>query len=94
MKKEDKSIVIEQLASTITNVRWFYITDLRLSCRRYQQPEKALLQGWRQAGRCEEYVAQEGPESLDTDFEPIYGSLKGNSALMPSISSERPRQAD
>lgn len=91
MKKEDKSIVIEQLTSTIGEYGSFYVTDiaalnaadtskLRRSC--YSEGIKLVV--------VKNTLLKKALESLDTDFEPIYGSLKGNSALMFSTVANGP----
>jgi len=91
MKKEDKSIVIEQLATTIGEYGSFYITDitalnaadtsrLRRSC--YKESIKLVV--------VKNTLLQKALEGLDTDFEPIYETLKGNSALMFSTSASAP----
>jgi large subunit ribosomal protein L10 len=91
MKKEDKSIVVEQIASTIGAYGCFYITDitalnaaqtsnLRRSC--YKENIKLVV--------VKNTLLKKAFESLDTDYEPLYSVLKGNSALLFSNVSSAP----
>ena len=91
MKKEDKSTVIKQIISTIEAYSGFYVTDitalnadqtskLRRSC--FKEDIKLVV--------VKNTLLKKALESLDTDFEPLYPVLKGNSALMFSNVSSAP----
>lgn len=91
MKKEDKSIVIEQIASTIKEYSCFYITDitalnaaqtskLRRNC--FKEGIKLLV--------VKNKLLKKAFESLDADYQPLYDVLCGNSALMFSNVSNAP----
>jgi len=83
MKKEDKSTVIEQIASTIGEYSCFYVTDitaldaaatsaLRKSC--FDEGIKLMV--------VKNTLLTKALEGFEADFSPLYGVLKGNSALM------------
>ncbi|MCH5328916.1 MAG: 50S ribosomal protein L10 [Coprobacter sp.] len=83
MRKEDKSTVIEQIASTLKEYSHFYLTEtaalnaektsaLRREC--FKQDIKLLV--------VKNALLHKAMESLDTDYEPLYGCLKGSTAIM------------
>ena len=83
MRKEDKSTVIEQIASTLKEYSHFYLTEtaalnaektsaLRREC--FKQDIKLLV--------VKNALLHKAMESLDTDYEPLYGCLKGATAIM------------
>ena len=83
MRKEDKSTVIEQIASTLKEYSHFYLTEtaalnaektsaLRREC--FKQDIKLLV--------VKNALLHKAMESLDTDYEPLYGYLKGSTAIM------------
>jgi large subunit ribosomal protein L10 len=83
MKKEDKSIIIEKVASTVENYTNFYVVDLtamnadqtsKLRKRCFQEGIKLMV--------VKNTLFKKALERLDKDYEPMYGALKGNSALM------------
>jgi len=91
MKKEDKSIIIEQIVSTVGAYNCFYVTDitalnagqtskLRRNC--YKEGIKLVV--------VKNTLLIKALESLDTDFQLLYPVLKGNSALMFSNVSNAP----
>jgi len=83
MKKEDKSIVIEQLASTIATYGGFYVTDLTaLNAADTSSLRRRCFKDGVKLVVVKNTLLKKALESLDTDFEPLYDSLKGNSALM------------
>jgi large subunit ribosomal protein L10 len=91
MKKEDKSTVIEQIASTIGEYGCFYLTDitalnaeatskLRRTC--FSQDIKLMV--------VKNTLLSKALESLDTDFSPLQDVLKGNTAMMFSNVANAP----
>ena len=82
MKKEDKGQIIAQLAETIQAYPYFYLVDvtaldatatseLRRKC--FKQEIKMVV--------VKNTLLQKALESLEGDFSPLYGSLKGTTAL-------------
>lgn len=91
MRKEDKQANIEQIVATIKEYGHFYITntaslnaektsDLRREC--FKQDIKLLV--------VKNTLLQKALESLDTDFSPLYGSLKGSTSVMFSNVANAP----
>jgi large subunit ribosomal protein L10 len=91
MKKEDKSIVIEQIAATIGEYGCFYLTDitalnaattsaLRRTC--FSQGIKLMV--------VKNTLLSKALEGLDTDYSPLQDVLKGNTAMMFSNVASAP----
>ncbi len=85
MKKEDKSLVIENIAATLKEYSCFYVTetagldaektaDLRKAC--YKADVKLLV--------VKNTLLKKALETLDGDFSEIYPTLKGSTSLMCS----------
>ena len=83
MRKEDKSTVIEQIASTLKEYSHFYLAEtaalnaektsaLRREC--FKQDIKLLV--------VKNALLHKAMESLDTDYTPLYACLKGSTAVM------------
>ena len=83
MRKEDKSTVIEQIASTLKEYSHFYLVEtaalnaektsaLRREC--FKQDIKLLV--------VKNALLHKAMESLDTDYTPLYDCLKGSTAVM------------
>ncbi len=82
MRKEDKAIVIEQLGEKLKEYTHFYLVDvtgmnaeatsnLRRKC--FQQEIKMVL--------AKNTLLQKAFEAAEVDFSPLYGSLKGTTAV-------------
>ena len=83
MRKEDKSTVIEQIASTLKEYSHFYLAEtaalnaektsaLRREC--FKQDIKLLV--------VKNALLHKAMESLDTDYTPLYDCMKGSTAVM------------
>jgi large subunit ribosomal protein L10 len=83
MRKEDKNTIIAQLAETVKEYGHFYLIDvtamnaadtskLRREC--FKKEVKMVL--------VKNSLLHKAFESLDTDFSPIYGCLKGTTAVL------------
>ena len=83
MRKEEKSTVIEQIASTLKEYSHFYLAEtaalnaektsaLRREC--FKQDIKLLV--------VKNALLHKAMESLDTDYTPLYDCLKGSTAVM------------
>ena len=83
MKKEDKALVIESLKQTIQSYSAFYLVDvtgldstttsnLRRKC--FKSEVKMVV--------VKNTLLQKALDQLDTDYSPLYDSLKGTTALM------------
>lgn len=91
MKKEDKAIVIANLKETIQSYPYFYLADvtgldsvatsaLRRKC--FKQEVKMVV--------VKNTLLEKALDQLDTDFSPLYGSLKGTTALLLSNVANAP----
>lgn len=91
MKKEDKSLIIEQLAATVKEYPNFYLTDIEAlnaektsSLRRmcFKQNVKLVV--------VKNTLLKKALDSIEGDFSPLYGSLKNNTAVMFAQSANTP----
>lgn len=91
MKKEDKSVIIESIKSTLELYSHFYMTDseglnaeetskLRKAC--YNKQIKFLV--------VKNKLLIKALESTETDFSPLFSSLKGSTALLLSNTGNEP----
>jgi len=91
MKKEDKSIVIEQIASTIKEYGCFYITDIaKLNAVQTSKLRRSCFKEDIRLEVVKNTLLKKALESLDRNYEPLFSVLKGNSALMFSNVSNAP----
>jgi len=83
MRKEDKSTIIEQIAATVKEYSHFYLIDitamnaaatsaLRREC--FKSDIKLML--------IKNTLLHKALESLEEDYSPLYGCLKGTTAIM------------
>ncbi len=91
MRKEDKNTVVEQIAATIKEYGHFYLVDttamnavatsnLRRKC--FKSDIKLMV--------VKNTMLKKALESLEEDFSPLYGSLKGTTALMFTNTANAP----
>ena len=91
MRKEDKSTVIEQIAATLKEYSHFYLTEtaaldaektsaLRRIC--FKNDIKMLV--------VKNALLHKAMESLDTDYTPLYDTLKGSTTIMFSNTGNAP----
>ena len=89
MRKEDKSTIIEQIAATVKEYGHFYLVDttamnaattsmLRREC--FKADIKLMV--------VKNTLLHKALESLEEDFSPLFGSLKGTTAVMFSTNIE------
>lgn len=91
MRKEDKSAIIGQIAETVKEYGHFYLVDitamnaektsaLRRKC--FESDIKLLV--------VKNTLLHKALESLDVDYSPLYGSLKGTTSVMFSNVANAP----
>jgi large subunit ribosomal protein L10 len=91
MKKEDKSIIIERIATTIEEYGNFYITDITaLNAEKTSELRRSCFNEGIKLVVVKNTLLKKALESLNTDFSPIYEALVGNSALMFSTVGNAP----
>lgn len=83
MKKEDKAIIIEQIANTLKEYSCFYLaetagldaektSELRAAC--FKQDIKLMV--------VKNTLLHKALESMDGDYSEIYGALKGSTSIL------------
>ncbi len=83
MKKEDKNLVIESIASLIKEYGHFYITDITaLDSEKTSQLRRRCFADGIKLVMVKNTLLRKALESFETDYSPLFGSLKGNTALM------------
>jgi large subunit ribosomal protein L10 len=91
MKKEDKSLIIEQLTATVKEYPHFYLTDIEAlnaektsSLRRmcFKQNVKLVV--------VKNTLFRKALDRVEGDYSPLYGSLKRNTAVMFTQSANTP----
>lgn len=91
MKKEDKSIIIENIAATLKEYSCFYLAEtagldaeatsnLRAAC--FKQDIKLMV--------VKNTLLHKALEGMDGDFSEIYGALKGSTSIMFSNTGNAP----
>jgi large subunit ribosomal protein L10 len=91
MKKEDKSIIIEQIKETVANYSHFYLTEtqgmnagqvseLRREC--FKRDIKMLV--------VKNKLMIKALEATEVDYSPIFGALKTNTAVLFSNTGNAP----
>lgn|SRR5574344_536155 len=91
MKKEDKNAVIELIASTVGQYACFYLTDITaLNAEATSALRKACFDEGIKLMVVKNTLLGKALESLDTDYSPLNGSLKGNTAVMFSNVANAP----
>lgn len=83
MRKEDKSTIIEQIAATIKEYGHFYLVDLTaMSAEKTSKLRRACFKTNIKLMVVKNTLLQKALESLEEDFSPLFGSLKGATAVM------------
>ena len=91
MRKEDKSTIIEQIAATVKEYGHFYLVDttamnaadtsaLRREC--FKADIKLMV--------VKNTLLHKALESLEVDYSPLYGSMKGTTAVMFTNTANAP----
>jgi Ribosomal protein L10 len=83
MRKEDKSTVIEQIAATLKEYSCFYLTDTAaLNAEKTSALRRACFKEGIKLMVVKNKLLHKAMENLETDYSPLYGSLKGSTAIM------------
>ncbi|MDR1780272.1 MAG: 50S ribosomal protein L10 [Tannerella sp.] len=91
MKKEDKSKIIEQLTAKVREYGNFYLTDIEaLNAEKTSSLRRACNKKDIKLIVVKNTLFKRALESLDTDYTELYGSLKGNTAVMFSTAVNAP----
>ena len=83
MKKEDKSIIIEQLSERLKSCSNFYLTDIEaLNASKTSALRRACSKNNIKLIVVKNTLFKKALESVDTDMSALYGSLAGSTAIM------------
>ena len=91
MKKEDKSIIIEQLSEKLKSCSNFYLTDIEaLNAAKTSSLRRACAKKNIKLIVVKNTLFKKALESVDTDMSALYGSLAGSTAIMFSEVANAP----
>lgn len=91
MRKEDKGTIIEQIAATIKQYNHFYLTETAsLNAAKTSELRKACFKEDIKMLVVKNALLHKAMLSLDVDFSPLFGSLKGSTTVMFSNSGNAP----
>lgn len=91
MKKEDKSVVIEELKSTLSEYSHFYLADIGgLNAAETSNLRKICYSNEIKLIVVKNTLLKNALDNLDTDYSEIYDSLKGETSLMLSNTGNAP----
>jgi Ribosomal protein L10 len=83
MRKEDKVTTIEQIAGTIKEYGCFYLTSTTaLNADKTSQLRRECFKNDIKLLVVKNTLLKKALESLEGDYSPLYGSLKGSTAIM------------
>jgi large subunit ribosomal protein L10 len=91
MKKEDKSAIIEQIKATLGEYSHFYLADVAgLNAEQTSNLRKECFKEEIKLIVVKNTLLEKALSSLDTDFSPLYDSLKGSTSLLLSNTGNAP----
>ncbi len=83
MRKEDKNAIITKLAETIKEYGHFYLVDVTaMNAAETTKMRKECFNKEIKMVVVKNTLLHKAMESLDTDFSPLYGCLKGTTAVL------------
>ncbi len=83
MRKEDKNAIITKLAETIKEYGHFYLVDVTaMNAAETSKMRKECFSKEVKMVVVKNKLLHKAMESLDTDFSPLYGCLKGTTAVL------------
>ena len=79
MRKEDKGIIIAQIAETVKEYSCFYLAETAtLNAEKTSNLRRACFKEGIKMMVVKNALLHKALEGLDTDYSPLYGSLKGS----------------
>lgn len=91
MKKEDKGVIINQLAEIVKTYPNCYLTDLdALDAEKTSQLRRECFKNEVKLVVVKNNLLKKALENVEGDFSPLYGALKGNTAVMFSQTANVP----
>lgn len=83
MRKEDKNAIIEQIAATVKEYAHFYLVDLTaMNAAATSALRRECFKNDINLLVVKNTLLEKAFESLEVDYSPLYGSLKGATAVM------------
>ena len=83
MRKEDKSVIIAQLSELLSKYPHFYLVDVEgMDAAATSALRRKCFQSGLKMVVVKNTLLHKALEASDVDFEPIYGSLKGTTAVL------------
>ena len=83
MRKEDKNTIIEQIAATVQEYGHFYLVDTTaMNAAATSELRRACFKADIKLMVVKNTLLHKALESIEGDFSPLYGSLKGTTAVM------------
>ncbi len=83
MKKEDKYIAVEQITRLVNEYEHFYVSDIStLNSEDSSALRRACFKEGIKLYMVKNTLLKKALESFETDYSPLYETLKGNTALM------------
>ena len=91
MRKEDKGVIIGQLADTVKQYGHFYLVDTTaMDAAATAELRKKCFKAGIKLVVVKNSLLHKALESLDTDYSPLYGSLTGTTSVMFSEVANAP----
>ena len=91
MKKEDKSLIIEQLSERLKSCSNFYLTDIEaLDAQKTSSLRRVCSKKNIRLIVVKNTLFKKALESLETDMSTLYGSLTGSTAVMFAEAANAP----
>lgn len=83
MKKEDKSIVIDQIKEVISSYSHFYLTETQgMNAEQVSELRRECFKNDIKMVVVKNKLMKHAFETLEGDFSPLYGALKENTAVL------------
>ncbi len=83
MKKEDKYIAVEQITQLVNEYEHFYVTDIAaLNSEETSSLRRACYKEGVKLYVVKNTLLKKALQSFETDYSPLFVTLKGNTALM------------
>jgi large subunit ribosomal protein L10 len=83
MRKEDKYAIVGQIADTLKEYNHFYLVDMTaMNAEKTSALRRECFKAGVKLMVVKNTLLQKALDSLETDYSPLYGSLKGQTSVM------------
>ena len=91
MKKEDKGVIIERIASVLKEYTHFYLADVAtLNAEKTSELRRICNKQDIKLMVVKNTLLRKALESMDSDYSPLYSTLKGSTSIMFSNTGNAP----